>query len=446
VYTTAHKTFRDPVHGNMVVHHQFLLELIDTPVFQRLRHIRQLGLCSTVFPGAEHSRFQHVLGASHLAQLVCRQWHERRLLSLTTEQEQAVIAAALLHDLGHGPYSHALEHVFSGLSHETLGENLIHEFLAPIFQRHHVSIDLCCSLINAKTPDPQQNPHFRLLKELISGPVDVDRMDYLQRDSLYTGVKYGLFDSERLTHCLVPHQTDLGWQLALEQKGVEAVEEFLFSRYFMYWQVYFHPTVRACEYLLRAALTRAHWLWANRRELELPKPLEFLFEASTQSGQLNLEFADDSQQRQRNFLTAFANLEDGDLQSALKIWMHSSDIVLRDLSQRLRQRRFLKVLPHPIQDAPDLDIAAQKMARIRDIVANARGRENLNYYLGEDLHNAPKNPTTSRPRVLTRTGQLADLAQVTRTNAIQALEHPKTVGYLFLPEECRQPALTILNA
>ena len=428
----------------MVVRHRFLVELVDTPVFQRLRHIRQLGLCSSVFPGAEHSRFQHVLGAAHLAQQVCRQWSERGLICLTIEQEQAVLAAALLHDLGHGPYSHALEHVFSGLSHETLGENLIREFLGPIFQRHHVSIDLCCSLLNAKSAH-QPSPQNQLLRDLISGPVDVDRMDYLQRDSLYTGVKYGLFDSERLLHCLIPYQTEQGCQLALEHKGVEAVEEFLFSRYFMYWQVYFHPTVRACEFLLRAALSRAHWLWANRRELDLPKTLEFLFEASSESGQLNLEFADDSQERQRNFLCAFANLEDGDLQSALKLWMQSSDLVLRDLSHRLRERRFLKVVPHPIQDAHDPQLVAQKMASIREIVANARGRENLNYYFGEDLHRAPKNPAHSRPRVVTRAGQLVDLTQVTRTDAIQALERPKTVGYLFLPEECRQPALAILN-
>lgn len=452
------KTFRDPVHGNIKVEHPFILELIDSPLFQRLRHIRQLGLCCLAFPGAEHSRFQHALGAYHLANVVLNGWRQNLAFELPNADRLTVLAAALLHDVGHGPYSHALEHVFSGLSHESIGQQLIRQYLGPIFERHGLQVEECCHLLlpsKAFSPASQLQPPSGanslnastspsiLMRDLISGPVDVDRMDYLQRDSLYTGVKYGLFDSERILDCLSPLETPQGLILVLQPKGVEAVEEFLFSRYFMYWQVYFHPTVRAAEAVLRLALQRARWLWTTGRNLELPAPIEFLFRAvNIETGQLNFEFDAEANHReghlQAEFLAAFLQLEDGDLQSALKLWVASSDFVLRELSTRLRQRRLFKPLPHPGPDSP-------KLSEVRKFLAQKMGAEVSPYFLGEDLAVGLSKSGGQRPRVVTGAHSWTDLVNVTRSDAILALEKSQRAhGHLFVPCEYRCEVAEIL--
>jgi HD superfamily phosphohydrolase len=241
------KTLRDPVHGNMFLPDPLILDLVDSFEFQRLRRIRQLGSCFLVFHGAEHSRFQHALGTMWLMHSVLERWEASGRLQTAPEVRKAALAAALLHDIGHGPFSHALEHTFVGIDHERLGQQIILGPLRPLLESHGCDPQDVVDLLTNRFREP-------VLCELLSGQLDVDRMDYLQRDSLYTGVKYGLFDSQRILETLVPlraavNQEDLfaetreGLVLAIDGKGVLAVEEFLFSRYFMYWQVYLHRAV-----------------------------------------------------------------------------------------------------------------------------------------------------------------------------------------------------------
>ena len=433
--TRRKKIFRDPVHGTVMLPRGLPLALVKSPVVQRLRHIRQLGMCYTTFHGAEHSRFQHALGVAHLAGRVLQNWRDEGLLELDLEEEEAMLAAALLHDIGHGPFSHALERVFSGLSHESIGRSLIVDQLGDIFHDFGVSPQRVIAIL--------QGTHERpVLHELVSGTVDVDRMDYLLRDSLYTGVKYGLFDLERILSCLIPMRDADGRQvLALQSKGVEAVEEFLFSRYFMYWQVYYHGTVRAAEWVMRLALERARELWWMDQRPPLPPHLEFLFEASSESGQLTLDFGEGQQPltkiqgQHRQFLQAFLDLDDADIFYALKLWTKSPDPILADLSRRVRQRHLFKVAPHPGDPAV--------VEEIREIVRRRYG-EGQRYYLIEDM---PQH-SSSMPipvRVEIAPGQWADLAKISRLKAPPSLEDGSQEGYLFYPGECRAEILQVLG-
>jgi HD superfamily phosphohydrolase len=274
-----------------------------------------------------------------------------------------------------------------------------------------------------------------VLHELVSGTVDVDRMDYLLRDSLYTGVKYGLFDLERILNCLIPLSGPDGRPvLAIQRKGVEAVEEFLFSRYFMYWQVYYHGAVRAAELVLRLSLERARELWWADQRPPLPGHLEFLFEASTESGQLTLDFGHEEDSQQRQFLRAFLELDDTVIFYAIKLWSQSSDPILADLAGRVRQRRFFKVAPHPGDPG--------KVEEIRDIVKRRFG-EAHRFYLGEDLpHHHMATPIPLR--VETGPGTWSALAEVSRLKATPFLEHGSAGGYLLYPEECRAEIEKIL--
>ncbi|MEW6277913.1 MAG: HD domain-containing protein [Candidatus Eremiobacterota bacterium] len=413
------KILRDPVHGSLPIPFPVLLDLIDTPEFQRLRNIRQLGMCSTTFHGAEHSRFQHVLGVMWLMHRVLERWHLRGMASLSEEERHSACAAAMLHDVGHGPFSHALERVFSGVDHETLGHRIIRERLSPVLERHGLKAETVVAMLEGTHPRP-------VFHELLASQLDVDRMDYLLRDSLYTGVKYGLFDLERILHTLVPLQDPRsGLVAALDLKGVDAVEEFLFSRYFMQWQVYRHRTVRSAEVLLRTVLERArHTFEVDPGSLHIPPNLRFLF----QGGQPDSPA----------FLDAFLDLDDFDLFHAIKTWRGSSDPVLADLSVRFVCRRPYKVLLHP---GPGPAFEA-----VRALVQDRFGPA-WPYYLRED---APEDSgwlgETRLPiRVHLGDGRWEEFSHRTRTDAVLALAKTVRSDYLMLPPECRGRAVELLN-
>jgi HD superfamily phosphohydrolase len=425
----ASKIFRDPVHGNLLIPRGLLLDLIDSPEFQRLRHIRQLGMCYTTFHGAEHSRFQHALGVLWLTLRVISVWQQEFDFALTPDERDCLCAAALLHDLGHGPFSHALEGVFVGVSHEWLGHHLIKTRMAPIFHKYGRDPQMVVDILRGHHPR-------LILHELISSQLDVDRMDYLQRDALYTGAKYGLFDCERIIYSLAPLiERGTGQEvLALHPKATEAVEEFLFSRYYMHWQVYFHRTVRSAELLLRAILERAHEVWTrDAGQLHIPPNLVFLFEQPL-SGQPQLN---------PEFLSSFVALDDSDILQAVKLWSISADAVLADLAQRFLSRRLYKAIVHP-GEGPVLDA-------IRSVV-QGYFPEAESYYLREDIPwdvalQAPRGGTTRSPiRVYAKDGSWKELSRVTRTQAVQSLANTVAQSYLMIPPECRPQIETILLA
>lgn len=426
--TSAAKTFRDPVHGNLSIPDPLIQDLVDTFEFQRLRRIRQLGSCFMVFHGAEHSRFQHALGTMWLMHSVLERWDDSGLLKLAPEVRKAALAAALLHDVGHGPFSHALEHIFSGVDHEELGQQIITGPLAPVLRSHGCSPEDVVALLTDRYPEP-------VLCELLSGQIDVDRMDYLQRDSLYTGVKYGLFDSERILSTLVPlraaltqeslfDQSRKGLVLAIDPKGVLAVEEFLFSRYFMYWQVYLHRAVRSAELMLRLILKRARELHLQDRNLLwLPPNLRFLFDHGPKDETLSAEFLD-------NFL----GLDDFDLFHAIKMWRRAEDKVLKDLASRFLARKLFKGAELSAQ--PTLPGQLKKRAK-------ERYGDMWTYYLNADPLDSVSygiyRPGTDRPiRTTLASGDgWQEISRATHSTAILGLSQDALVtgGFLFFAEE-----------
>lgn len=412
------KTFRDPVHGDIQLPLGVICELIDHPDFQRLRRIRQLGVCYYTFHGAEHSRFQHTLGACWLTFQVLRNWTWQQQVELSRQELLATLCATLLHDVGHGPFSHALEHVFTGVDHESIGWELIRTRFRSVLQRHGVEPDLVVAILNGDYPRA-------VLHELISGQLDVDRMDYLQRDSLYTGTRYGLFDVQRILSSMVPvYDLERGSEvLAVDAKAIEAVEAFLFSRYFMHWQVYFHRAVRSSEFLLRAILSRARALHLERpRRLEVPAGLRFLFEDTTHG-------------LSPSFLNGFVASDDTDVLQAIKSWQHGSEPVLADLCQRFLGRRLPKVIE---SGAPGLAEA------VREVVA--KNFPDVDLYFGIDRPSDLALEDHKTPiRVLTGRGRhWANLAEVTRTGALRSLSERVSQDLILYPPECRDQVERLL--
>lgn len=415
------KVLRDPVHGSLPIPWPVLLDLIDTPAFQRLRQIRQLGMCFTTFHGAEHSRFQHVLGVMWLMHRVLDRWHQRGLCQLPLEERQSACAAALLHDIGHGPFSHALERVFSNVDHESLSRRIVRERLAPVLERHGLQAETVSAMMEGTYPRTA-------FHELLASQLDVDRMDYLLRDSLYTGVRYGLFDLDRILASLVPLQEGDNLMAALDPKGVDAVEEFLFSRYFMQWQIYRHRTVRSAEALLRAVLERSRKAYEKDPAcLAIPPNLLVLFRGEDPASEA--------------FLDHFLLLDDFDLFHAIKLWRSSSDLVLADLSKRFTERRPYKVLPHP---GP-----GEKLQAVERLVQDRFG-EDWHFYLRadspEDAGFEVYRGDHNRPiRVKTGDSTWREFSQMTRTDAVLALATTVRADSLLIAPECRTEAARLLG-
>lgn len=422
------RVFRDPVYGNITVDHPALVDVIDAPDFQRLRRIHQLGMCHAVYYGAEHSRFQHSIGAMWLMHRILRHWQERRTVEMPDDLALSATLAALLHDVGHGPFSHALETVFTDIQHEQIGARIIEERLGDLLASHGVDVSQVLAILRGTAGKP-------FLTELISSQVDVDRMDYLLRDSLYTGVKYGLFDIDRMIYTLTPvsatgQPNDPCSVLAIQAKGIHAAEEYIFSRYSMYWQVYFHKTIRSAEVLLKTVLRRAHEVALHERHrLLVPPNMEFMYEPATARSPAE-------------WLEAFVAVDDTDLYHAIKLWQKSGDGVLRDLADRFINRRFYKALP-----APD---DAHRCEAVRDLVRSRHG-EAVDYYFhldhptdaAYDYYKAQEGKPVIR--VVTRPPDgWEEISEVTQTQAVRALARIVTRAYLLVPEDCAEQAHVIV--
>ena len=260
------KVFRDPIHGQIIVDNQIIMDLINTPEFQRLRRIKQLGTSSFTFHGAEHSRFGHCLGVYEITRQMCNYFQRNYPCQhpddgLWDDHERPVaLCAALLHDLGHGPYSHTFEHIFH-TNHEQITRQLITDSSTNINKiLRRVSPDFphqVASVIDHTYENPQ-------VVQMISSQVDADRMDYLQRDAYYTGTNYGKFDLDRVLHVMRPVKSGIAFEIS----GMHAVEDYIISRLQMYLQVYFHPVSRSMEVILDHLLMRAKYIYQHPNEFE----------------------------------------------------------------------------------------------------------------------------------------------------------------------------------
>ncbi|MCC9274646.1 MAG: HD domain-containing protein [Enterococcus aquimarinus] len=317
------KVFRDPVHQYIHVQHQVILDLIDSKELQRLRRIKQLGTASLTFHGAEHSRFSHSLGVYEISRRICDIFHRNYSVEKIgtggwDDGERLItLCAALLHDVGHGPYSHTFEHIFQ-TNHEALTVQIICSPKTEIYQilnRVEAGFpEKVASVIQKKYPNPQ-------VIQMISSQIDADRMDYLLRDAYFTGTEYGTFDLTRILQVIRPYQGGITFGM----NGMHAVEDYIVSRYQMYVQVYFHPTSRAMEVILEHLLQRAKEVYLENKEIfSNHSPLLIPF--------LENHFTMDD----------YLRLDDGVLNTYFNHWLDESDSLLKDLSYRFLNRKPLK--------------------------------------------------------------------------------------------------------
>ena len=314
-----YKIINDPVHGFINIPQGLILDIIQHPYFQRLKDIRQLGLTNLVYPGACHSRLNHALGAMHLMKEAINSIRSKGTF-ISDEDELQAMAAILLHDVGHGPFSHALENnILQGVSHEEITLALMREMNQQMGGRLGGAIEIF-------TGKHKQ----RFLHQLVSSQLDVDRLDYLRRDSFFSGVAEGMIGHERIIKMMTVHENDL----VIEEKGIYSVEKFLISRRLMYWQVYLHKTVIAAEQLLIEILHRARELSLNN--IILPGSPSLLFFLRNSIAASSLTSSD--------VLQKFTGLDDTDVMSAIKQWQYCEDKVLSLLCKMLTERKLPKIV------------------------------------------------------------------------------------------------------
>jgi len=388
------KIINDPVHGFISVHGGLIQEIVDHPYFQRLRRIKQLGLTDMVYPGANHTRFHHALGAMFLMDLALETLKQKNIEISASEEESAKIAI-LLHDIGHGPFSHALEHsILQDVPHEKLSLAFI-ERLNFLFGGR---LEMALKMFQGKY-------HRQFFNQLISSQLDIDRLDYLRRDCFFTGVAEGSISAERILRMIDVHEDEL----VVEEKAIYSIENFLSSRRLMYWQVYLHKTTVSAEEMLIQLMRRARFLIENGAKLEMTSALSIFFERRFGW----LDFITNPEK-----LNAFSLIDDYDIWYSIKNWAGNPDFVLSFLSRGLMDRRLLKVniSNQPMENA-DLE-------RLRIQYQNELGisNEDATYLVFEkEVSNSAYISGGSRIGVKTRNGEVLDVANATDLPNIHAM-------------------------
>jgi len=397
------KIVNDPVHGFISIPDDILFDLIEHPYIQRLRRIKQLGMTELVYPGAVHTRFQHTLGAFFLMGTAISGLKSKGH-NISPEESRATHAAILMHDIGHGPFSHALE--------QTLIEDLGHEDLSLLLM-NRLNKDLGNQLTDAINIFKGETPKF-FLHQLVSSQLDMDRLDYLKRDSFFSGVSEGIIGSDRIIKMLNIKNNEL----VVEAKGIYSIEKFLVARRLMYWQVYLHKTALVAEKMLIKTLERAKALALSGHEIPAPPFLStFLSRQFTREDFLN----------NPEILEDFTMLDDNDIMNALKQWRTHSDLVLSRLSSNLLNRHLLGI---EISDLPFEESHIEELKR-KYAPMSGLSFEELDYFIFTDhISNSAYNTGQENINILHRDGTLQDISQ-----ASDMLDHSafaKTVNKYIL--------------
>lgn len=402
------KIVNDPVYGFVSIPSTFIFDLIEHPYLQRLRRIGQLGMSSFVYPGATHSRFHHVIGATHLMDLAI-QTLRRKGIEITDNEADAVLATILLHDIGHGPFSHALEFdIVRSVNHEKISTIFMDELNRQLGGKLDLAIEIFENRYDKKP----------FLHQLVSSQLDMDRMDYLNRDSFYTGVIEGKIGADRIISMLNVHEGNL----VIEEKGIYSVEKFLVARRFMYWQVYMHKTVVAAEAMLIHILRRAK---------ELVKKGEKVFASPHLSFFLENEISEDDFAKNPEVLLHFANLDDSDILSAFKVWQNHEDKVLSLLTRHFIERNLFKI---EIAKEPYSEAVIQAKRKEIQQKMNLSDEEGNYFVYSDKLSNSAYNLKKENIEILLKNGEVVDASKASDNYNLEALAKTVTKYYLCYPK------------
>ncbi len=392
------KIINDPVYGFITIDTPLIFDIIEHPWYQRLRRIHQMALASFVYPGAVHTRFHHSLGAYHL---MCQAVNElcHKGVEISEEESEAVKAAILLHDIGHGPYSHALENLLvPNANHEEIGLQIMHCMNKDLEGRLTLAINIFTN----------NYPKY-FLHSLISGQVDVDRMDYLTRDSFYTGVSEGVIGYDRILKMLAVCKGEL----VIEEKAIYSTEKFLVARRQMYWQVYLHRAVLATEMMLVKIIERVKEIYQSDKQLQTGSPIDYFLAGAHLFSE--------------EFIDAFCRVDDADVMFAVKRWSGHHDVVLAVLSNGLLNRNLLKCT---LQNEP---VAEATLQQIRKAIAKRlQITEKEAAYLAFTgvAENTAYKLTNENVNILFKNGDVKDISQVDNPLINQTLSMPVKKFYI----------------
>ena len=398
------KIINDPIYGFIHIPSTLVFDIIEHPYFQRLRRINQMGLSYLVFPGAKHTRFEHVLGCVFLMQKTVEMLRFKGV-QISEKEAEGLYIAILLHDIGHGPFSHAMEHsIVEGISHEEISLRFMQE-LNKVFNG---KLDTAIAIFQGTYPR-------KFMHQLISGQLDMDRADYLKRDSFYTGVAEGNINSERLISMLNVRNDEL----VVEEKGLYSVEKFLIARRLMYWQVYLHKTSVVAEQILIRLLNRAKELVKQGQELTMSTALAFFVKNKISKDNFSQEV-----------LEMFARLDDTDIISAMKEWQFHPDVVLSKLSKMLLNRDLLKIKVRLN------DFEEQKIKRLQKLsLAKGIEEKDMKYFVFTGvMTNRAYNPENEIIKILTKNGRVVDLSKTSEAINLEPLSQVTERYYICYPK------------
>ncbi len=400
------KIINDPLYGFITIKSHLLFEIIEHPYFQRLRHIKQLGLTDLVYPGAMHNRFQHALGAMHLMGLVLDNLRTKGI-EISEEEYEACLIAILLHDIGHGPFSHALEHtLLNHIPHESIS----YLFMTEMDKELNGSMGLALKIF--------RNSYARkFFHKLVSSQLDIDRLDYLKRDCFFTGVQEGTIGVDRIISMLHVHDD----QLVVEEKGIYSIENFLNARRLMYWQVYLHKTTVSAERMIVNIVERAKALYQAGENIQGSEALLFFLTESRTIEQLK---------NNKEALSYFGSLDDNDIWGGIKLWQHHPDKVLSTLSKNLLSRNLFRIQLgiKPI-DKKAIDSIRMKISKEMNIL-----KSEASYLLSHGTVSNEAYTEGERINIRMKDGSIVDIAQASDLPNITALSKIVKKNYLCWPK------------
>ncbi len=403
--TNKLKILNDPIYGFIRIPNSLIFDIIEHASFQRLRRVSQMGLSNLVYPGANHTRFHHALGCLHLMQKAINVLIVKGV-KISKDEETALCIAILLHDIGHGAFSHALEHsIVTGITHEEISL----KYMQHLNIEFNGKLDLAIKIFTGKY-------HRLFLQQLISSQLDIDRLDYLKRDSFYTGVAEGNISSDRL----IAMMNVVNDELVIEKKGIYSVEKFLIARRLMYWQVYLHKTSLVAEHMLVKVLMRAKELAENNIDLYGSSSLRYFLYNKTNKDNFD-----------EKVLELFSKLDDYDLLSAIKEWTNHQDKIISNLSSMIVNRNLLKIeIFDEVVSEIDFSIHTDKL-----MYSSSLTKKEASYFVfNGDISNQAYNKYQPI-KILNKNGDIEDIVLASDQLNLQALSKPVKKFFICYPKK-----------